>query len=73
MKKIWSMTVTVAVTLLLGVGLAGCSETHIHAYGQWTVTTPATCVDFGEMTRVCECGVIETIPIAPTGIHAYGD
>lgn len=36
-----------------------------HAYGAWTVTTPATCTAPGEETRTCTaCGATETRPTA---------
>lgn len=36
-----------------------------HAYGDWTVTTPATCTTAGVETRTCTaCGAIDTRPTA---------
>ena len=42
-----------------------------HAYGEWEVTTPATCTEAGEETRVCakDESHIETREIEATGHH----
>ena len=40
-----------------------------HVYGDWVVTTPNSCGQFGEEKRECTCGTAETRPIAPTGNH----
>lgn len=50
--------IAIIAALTLGVsisafGITGCGE-HEHTWGQWTVTTPATCTEEGEETRVCE-------------------
>ena len=34
---------------------------HIHAYGEWSVTTPATCTAEGTQSRTCACGATETV------------
>ena len=46
----------------------GISETTDHSFGEWAVTTPATCVTEGTKTRTCkDCGYAETekLPIDP--------
>ncbi|MCQ3035032.1 MAG: hypothetical protein MJ248_02255 [Bacilli bacterium] len=44
--------------------------THSHSWGEWSVTTTATCTTAGEETRTCaECGETETRPVEPTGVH----
>lgn len=43
---------------------------HVHAFGDWTVTTAATCLTSGERERKCECGETEKEVIAATG-HQY--
>ena len=43
------------------------SAAHEHSFGEWTVTTPATCTEAGEETRTCECGETETRAIAALG------
>ena len=45
---------------------------HTHAFGEWTVTTPATCTADGVETRSCACGETETRAIPATG-HTFGD
>lgn len=45
---------------------------HTHAFGEWTVTTPATCTKDGVKTRTCACGETETQTIPATG-HSFGD
>lgn len=47
---------------------------HIHAYGEWTVTTPATCGADGVRTRACSgCDDVESEVITATGNHTAGD
>ena len=48
-----------------------CTD-HTHAFGDWTVTTPATCTADGAKTRSCACGETETRAIPATG-HTFGD
>ena len=48
-----------------------CTD-HTHAFGDWTVTTPATCTADGVETRSCACGETETRAIPATG-HIFGD
>ena len=36
-----------------------CTD-HTHAFGAWTVTTPATCTASGAEKRTCACGETET-------------
>ena len=44
-----------------------------HAYGEWVVTTPATCTTAGEETRTCTaCGAEDHRAVSATG-HHYGD
>ena len=45
---------------------------HTHEYGEWTVTTPATCTVDGVESRTCSaCGETETRAIPATG-HTFG-
>ena len=48
------------------------TDSHTHAFGAWTVTTPATCTTDGVETRSCACGETETRIIPATG-HTFGD
>ena len=45
---------------------------HTHEYGEWTVTTPATCTEDGVKSRTCVCGATETRSIDATG-HSFGE
>lgn len=56
------------ITFVNGVLTIEAPETeHTHAWGEWTVTTPATCEAEGVETRTCECGESETRAIAALG------
>ena len=44
---------------------------HTHTWGEWSVTTPATCQTKGVETRSCSCGESATMEIPATGIHSY--
>ena len=48
-----------------------CTD-HTHTFGDWTVTTPATCTADGVETRTCACGETETRAIPATG-HVDAD
>ena len=45
---------------------------HVHSFGEWEVTKPATCVTTGIETRTCECGEAETREIPRTD-HAWDE
>ena len=45
---------------------------HTHQFGEWEVTTPATCTTDGVETRSCACGETETRAIPATG-HVDAD
>ena len=58
---------------------SACGETETqtipatgHSFGEWTVTTPATCTKDGVKTRTCACGEAETRAIPATG-HVDAD
>ncbi len=69
-------------TLLLGllaivvmfslVFLSSCDKEHVHQFGEWSVSTEATCKADGERMRNCSCGEKEVEAIAATG-HNYSD
>ncbi len=54
-----------------GVVAGTGTGTHVHSYGEWTVTKAATCTEAGERQRTCSCGDVETETIAATG-HSFG-
>ena len=45
--------------------------THIHDFGEWSVTKKATCSAEGAKERTCACGEKETKTIPATGKHDY--
>lgn len=46
---------------------------HEHTWGEWEVTTPATCTEAGVETRTCSgCGETETREVAALG-HTWGE
>ena len=45
-------------------------EEHTHKYGEWTITSNASCTENGERERVCDCGEKETKTIKALG-HKY--
>ncbi len=48
-------------------GKTAADGTHVHTFGEWEVTKPATCVTTGIETRTCEeCGETETQEISRT-------
>lgn len=56
---------TITLTVPSGAGVLVVLETeHTHAYGDWTVTTPATLAAAGEKQQSCICGdvITEEIP-----------
>lgn len=56
MKKI---LLVISLFLLIVCLLCSCNETHVHDFGEWTITKPATCQETGEQERYCSCGEIE--------------
>ena len=54
------------------VSVAGTVSVTAHDFGEWTVTTPATCTADGVESRSCVCGVIESRVIGALG-HDYGE
>ncbi len=70
MKKL----LLLCTVLLLLVTLVACGgdEHTEHAFGEWNITTPATCINEGVESRTCSCGETETRPVPATGVHVYG-
>jgi len=75
--------VIMAIIAILGVmaGFIACDNgnnpppAHVHQWGEWTVTTPATCATAGVQTRVCDLDATHTetqsIAIDPNA-HQWG-
>jgi hypothetical protein len=69
----------IALLAIITIGFIACNNdndttSHTHEWGDWTVTTPATCTTAGEETRVCVLDAThkETRPIPALG-HDWGD
>lgn len=43
------------------------AASHTHSFGEWMVTTKATCTESGIQTRECNCGKTERAEIPATG------
>lgn len=73
MKKFIALTLTVLALITLVVALSACNTCE-HEYGEWTVTTEATCNKPGQRERAClSCGEKETQEIKVTSTHTYGE
>lgn len=66
MKKAFSLFLALVMCLSL------CACGHTHEYGEWTVTSEATCTADGSRERVCECGEKETEVLKSAG-HKFGE
>ena len=50
------------------------SDVHVHAYGEWVISQPATCGKEGLLSRTCtDCGAVEENKILPTGVHKQAE
>lgn len=63
------LTIVVMFSLIL---LSSCDNEHVHQFGEWSVSTEATCKAGGERIRHCSCGEKEIEAIAATG-HNYSN
>ena len=45
---------------------------HTHVWGEYVVTTPATCLNEGVLTAICTCGATTTKTV-PAYDHAWGE
>ncbi len=66
-------SVVLATLLLLSMFLflSACQQ-HEHAFGEWVVTTAATCTAEGVEAHTCSCGETENRSINATG-HSWKD
>ena len=77
-KRIGIIILTIIILTATLVVLSSCIQSgdsddpvaHVHAFGQWTVVTEATCTENGLQERVCECGEKETEVIEAKG-HTF--
>lgn len=67
MKKVLVLLALVAALVLC---LVSCS--HIHNFGEWSVTKNATCAEEGVKTRYCDCGEKQS-DVVPAIKHNYID
>jgi len=67
------------IAAILVLVLIACPESesepeHVHQWGEWSITTPATCITVGEKTRTCTIDAThketEEIPVNPDA-HNY--
>ncbi len=72
-KRFVALLVSVVLFAICAVVLTSCGECD-HDYGEWTVTTEATCTTPGEAYRVCkfDSDHVETKVIEPIA-HTYGE
>ena len=52
------MRIILVLLTVIALAMAGCDDgngnsTHVHQWGAWNVTTPATCIATGSQTRTC--------------------
>ena len=73
-KKFLVGLLSLAIMLVCPLTLTACKkECKNHTWGEWTVTTEATCTENGEKTRKCsKCPKKDTETIEALG-HNYGD
>ena len=57
-------------TIIITTAPVTTTAPHVHEWGEWKVSTEATCTTNGEEKRVCSCGEYETQVIKSTG-HNY--
>ncbi len=73
-RKIFPLAAALAVTVLMIFGACGDgSKNHVHSFGDWTVDQESTCYEYGEKTRRCSCGEVETCAVDPTFEHEFDD
>jgi len=70
---------SIAIIATIGFVLIGCKEpddnvtqTHTHQWGNWSVTTAATCVATGSQTRACSsCDETQTEAIGIDTVNGH--
>jgi hypothetical protein len=80
-RKKLTFSLVSAILAMFAIVCMGCPDngtesTHTHEWGDWVVTTPATCTTAGVETRVCALDATHTetqaIPIDPDA-HDWGE
>ncbi len=80
MKKIFILLFTVIGCAIFCFGFSSCSDegeegnspTHTHAFGEWSVTKNADCLNNGEKKQVCACGA-ENVSTVEKTAHTPAD
>ena len=55
------------------IAMQDLEAVHVHTFGEWEITVPATCTTDGEQKRICSvCGESETETISAYGEHSFG-
>ena len=55
------------------IAMQDLEAVHVHTFGEWEITVPATCTTDGEQTRACSgCEERETETISAYGEHSFG-
>ena len=77
MKNVIKVLGIIALAAIIGFGLTACPSPepeHVHQWGDWSVTTAATCTTEGSKTRTCALDPshteTEAVPVDPTA-HNY--
>ena len=70
MKQLFTLLIVITICLSLCACQTKCDK---HAYGEWSIKTPATCSSAGVETRKCNsCDATEDREIKAAG-HTYGE
>lgn len=73
MKKLLSFAILTLIVPLFACLFVSCgNQPHTHSFGEWTITSEATCTKSGLKEHTCECGEKETETIPATG-HVWGN
>jgi len=67
--------------VIIALTFAGCDNNpepgHVHQWGEWDITAPATCIATGSQTRTCALNATHTetevIPIDTVNGHDWGE
>lgn len=73
MKKLVRLLLFLCMAAILLVSSVYAEEEHVHSYGEWNVSSEATCDEDGLKVRICsECGKVDKETIQSPG-HQYGE
>ncbi len=77
MKKAFKILLATLVICLLAVLCTACEQKCAdgeHSWGEWTVTTEATCGAAGSRSHTCaKCGETQSEEIPATGVHTFAE